>query len=47
VIARIVGERLSKGWGQQVLIENRPGGGTPLTSPTKWSYARNPTAIHC
>jgi hypothetical protein len=28
VIARIVGERLSKTWGQQVLIENRPGGGT-------------------
>jgi tripartite-type tricarboxylate transporter receptor subunit TctC len=24
VIVRIVGERLSKGWGQQVLIENRP-----------------------
>ena len=24
VIARIVGERLSKTWGQQVLIENRP-----------------------
>jgi hypothetical protein len=23
-LARIVGERLSKGWGQQVLIENRP-----------------------
>jgi hypothetical protein len=23
VIARIVGERLSKSWGQQVLIENR------------------------
>jgi tripartite-type tricarboxylate transporter receptor subunit TctC len=27
LIARIVGERLSKSWGQQVLIENRPGGG--------------------
>jgi tripartite-type tricarboxylate transporter receptor subunit TctC len=27
VIGRIVGEQLSKGWGQQVVIENRPGGG--------------------
>jgi len=32
VVARIVGERLSKGWGQQVVIENRPGGGTNLAN---------------
>ena len=32
VIARIVGERLSKGWGQQVLIENRLGGGTNIAN---------------
>ena len=32
VIARIVGERLSRGWGQQVLIENRPGGGTNIAN---------------
>jgi tripartite-type tricarboxylate transporter receptor subunit TctC len=32
VIARIVGERLSKVWGQQVLIENRPGGGTNIAN---------------
>jgi len=32
VIARIVGERLSKAWGQQVVIENRPGGGTNLAN---------------
>jgi tripartite-type tricarboxylate transporter receptor subunit TctC len=32
VIARIVAERLSKSWGQQVLIENRPGGGTNIAS---------------
>jgi hypothetical protein len=31
VIARIVGKRLSKGWGQQVLIENRPGGAFSLS----------------
>ena len=32
MIARIVGERLSKGWGQQVLIENRLGGGTNIAN---------------
>ena len=32
VIARIVGERLSKSWDQQVLIENRPGGGTNIAN---------------
>jgi tripartite-type tricarboxylate transporter receptor subunit TctC len=32
VIARIVGERLSKIWGQQVVIENRPGGGTNIAN---------------
>ena len=29
-VARIVGERLSKSFGQQVLIENRPGGGANI-----------------
>jgi tripartite-type tricarboxylate transporter receptor subunit TctC len=32
VVARMVGERLAKGWGQQVLIENRPGGGTNIAN---------------
>src|SRR5262245_12950192 len=32
VIARLVGERLSKTWGQQVVIENRPGGGTNIAN---------------
>jgi tripartite-type tricarboxylate transporter receptor subunit TctC len=32
VIARIVAERLSLVWGQQVLIENRPGGGTNIAN---------------
>src|SRR6516165_697948 len=32
VIARIIGERLAKMWGQQVLIENRPGGGTNIAN---------------
>src|SRR5215468_7838708 len=32
VIGRLVGERLSKTWGQQVVIENRPGGGTNIAN---------------
>jgi tripartite-type tricarboxylate transporter receptor subunit TctC len=32
VIARIVGERLAKTWGQQVLIENRPGAGSNIAN---------------
>src|SRR5229473_3933650 len=32
VIGRIVGERLAKTWGQQVVIENRPGGGTNIAN---------------
>jgi len=32
LIGRTVGERLSKIWGQQVLIENRPGGGTNIAN---------------
>jgi tripartite-type tricarboxylate transporter receptor subunit TctC len=32
VIARLLGDRLSKSWGQQVLIENRPGGGTNIAN---------------
>jgi tripartite-type tricarboxylate transporter receptor subunit TctC len=32
VIGRIVGEQLSKTWGQQVVIENRPGGGTNIAN---------------
>src|SRR5262249_12132739 len=32
LIGRVVGERLSKSWGQQVVIENRPGGGTNIAN---------------
>ena len=32
VIARLVGDRFSKMWAQQVLIENRPGGGTNIAN---------------
>ena len=30
VLARLIGERLSQRWGQPVLVDNRPGGGTIL-----------------
>jgi tripartite-type tricarboxylate transporter receptor subunit TctC len=32
IIGRLLGERLSKTWGQQVVIENRPGGGTNIAN---------------
>ena len=38
VIGRIVGERLSKTWGQQVLIENRPGGGTNIANENRRAF---------
>src|SRR5215471_14548913 len=30
VLGRALGQRLSEAWGQQVVIENKPGGGTPM-----------------
>ncbi len=30
ILARLVGERLSESWGQQVLVDNRPGGNTVI-----------------
>jgi tripartite-type tricarboxylate transporter receptor subunit TctC len=47
VIARIVGERLSKGWGQQVLIENRPGGGTNIGVPPSAWPTRHTLLVSC
>ena len=32
IMARLIGERLSQRWGQPVLIDNRPGGGTILAA---------------
>ena len=47
VIARIVGQRLSKGWGQQVLIENRPGGGTNIGVPPSAWPTRHTLLVSC
>src|SRR4051812_34889339 len=32
VLARIVGQKLTETWGQQILIDNRPGGNTIIGS---------------
>jgi tripartite-type tricarboxylate transporter receptor subunit TctC len=47
VIARIVGRRLSNGWGQQVLIENRPGGGTNIGVPPSAWPTRHTLLVSC
>src|SRR5690349_2556809 len=30
ILARVIGQKLTETWGQQVIVENRPGGGTVI-----------------
>lgn len=30
ILARVIGQKLTESWGQQVIVENRPGGGTVI-----------------
>ena len=52
IIGRIVGQRLTKDWKQQVLIDNRPGGGAniaPMGLPDSEAVggSPSPTASCC
>jgi len=46
IIGRIVADDLGKRLGQQMLVDNRPGGGTDWSAP-KSSRVRRRTAIRC
>lgn len=47
VFARVLARRLSEGWGQQVLVDNRPGGGTVIgTDAAAKSPADGYTLMH-
>jgi tripartite-type tricarboxylate transporter receptor subunit TctC len=39
ILARLIGQKLTESWGQQVVVENRPGGGTIIGTEmvAKWT----------
>ena len=43
LISRVVAQRVAVIWGQQVILDNRPGGATN----DRWRRSRPPTAIPC
>ena len=42
IVSRLMAEQIGRAQGPNVLVENRPGGGTVIG--TEWSRARSPTA---
>lgn len=47
IFARVLGKQLADGWGQQVIVENRPGGGTTIaTELTAKAPADGHTFLH-
>lgn len=45
ILARVLGQRLTKSWGQQVIVENKPGASNQSVRST--SQSRRPTATRC
>src|ERR1043165_4405933 len=46
IIARIIGQKLSEGWGQQVVGDNRPGAGSTIGSDITAKSAPNGYTLH-
>ena len=40
LVARVISQRLAEHWGQQVVVDNRPGGGTIIATDTTANRSR-------